>query len=149
MRDIKFRLWDHGGKRMAPACKLDWHWGTLWASIPHSKADGTVPEEHALEVIEVHSGVSELMEYTGLHDKAGKEIYEGDVLGLNVNLMPRHWLFVVEYLEVTCPTCKGIGSFRLRPLKVDSFYKDDPIIFPSTCEVIGNIYENPELVAQP
>lgn len=71
-------------------------------------------------------------QYTGLKDKQGKEIYEGDVLG---------WEY---YSEQTL--CKRSSIVRWN----DNISGFDLGLFdkPSFCEekVIGNIYENPELV---
>ena len=76
----------------------------------------------------------ELMQFTGLHDKNGKDIYEGDVLDdgqdkpvvvdWNVKfasfcLLKKGWLFPHWFGE----SCN-----------------------PEDCEVIGNIHENPELI---
>lgn len=68
-----------------------------------------------------------LMQFTGLHDKNGKEIYEGDILH--------------EKKEKTAPMANN-GIDReiivedIRHLEFNEVH----------CEVIGNIYENPELL---
>ena len=79
----------------------------------------------------------ELMQYTGLKDKNNKEIYEGDIVKLRAN----HGIGVVKYYDEW-------GAFvveyiKPRPLVVlgMSYYKED-------IEVIGNIYENPELLGE-
>lgn len=75
---------------------------------------------------------AELMQFTGLHDKNGKEIYEGDI---------RCGKYYFETEEQT----------RFQVMKWDEkntcFYWDGPEI-PGfiDVEVIGNIYENPELL---
>jgi len=73
----------------------------------------------------------ELMEFTGVKDRRGKEIYEGDILGL----------------DDPDDTSKAIvvfhnGAFRQQLVRLPIF-GDDWDWF-----VIGNIYENPELVAK-
>lgn len=71
----------------------------------------------------------ELMQYSGLKDMKGKEIYEGDILFES---------FSEEYFKVVFEN----GSFRA---EVDE-YSLDLEDYAHICEVVGNIYENPELM---
>lgn len=73
----------------------------------------------------------ELMQYTGLKDMKGKEIYEGDIL---------FETFREEYFKVVFEN----GSFRA---EVDE-YSLDLEDYANICEVVGNIYENPELIEE-
>ena len=70
-----------------------------------------------------------IMQYTGLKDKNNKEIYEGDILFES---------FSEEYFKVAFEN----GSFRA---EVDE-YSLDLEDYAHICEVVGNIYENPELM---
>ena len=85
-------------------------------------------------------------QYTGLHDKNGKEIYEGDVVlykdwemayegGGNDSFINKG---IVEYCEDNC--CFNVTERQTVDL-ADVLYKDNEDL-----EVIGNIYDNPELL---
>lgn len=74
-----------------------------------------------------------LMQSTGLFDKNGVEIFEGDIVG-----MRKHILANQHYYEVF--KHRG-GTFRLR----NKFYGCELWLRHEHCEVLGNIYENPEL----
>lgn len=75
-----------------------------------------------------------LMQSTGLFDKNGTEIFEGDIVG-----MRKHTLANQHYYEVF--KHRG-GTFRLR----NKFYGCELWLRHEHCEVLGNIYENPELM---
>ena len=118
-REIKFRAWDTQDKEM-------WDW-----------------EEHDREICWHLSGECSydiiLMQYTGLKSKSGVEIYEGDIFKHKKNIfMQVFWSgdkagWGVKYVLY--------GSDRGN----QNFYKS--LIWASkTCEIIGNIYENPELL---
>lgn len=77
----------------------------------------------------------ELMQYTGLKDKNRKEIYEGDVVKVFTNKEWRIGIIIYEHSGFT------IDVTNNKELK----YGRTSIIENLT-EVIGNIYENPELL---
>jgi uncharacterized phage protein (TIGR01671 family) len=112
MREFKFRAFYYKEKRM-----LDWEELRL---------------DEMREVIYIFenklSDVSPMMQYTGLKDKNGKEIYESDILSDGT---------VIEYGESSCGCCSIIHGYDLG-LKNDPYY--------GLPEVIGNLYENPELL---
>ena len=77
-----------------------------------------------------------VMQYTGIKDKNGKEIYEGDII---VRKLPPPWdnhIAVVEFNPLT-------AMFTIK--REDGEYSDY-CISDDDWEVIGNIYENPELL---
>jgi len=82
-----------------------------------------------------------LMQSTGLKDKNGKEIFEGDIItnGQNVMCMKRHNTlgFYVEE--------KGEVEFIADSAVLEDFEEDAKEIADSL-EIIGNIYENKELL---
>lgn len=125
MREIKFRAW-HKTWSALPVDKSDWH-------RPNQKINGmqfvrglwtsTHGRLH-VELEDWKSGVLddqvELMQFTGLTDKNGKEIYEGDILGTDIGNVVVRW--------------ERQGWLPWIAPKGTQF------------EVIGNIYENPELL---
>lgn len=115
-REIKFRAWDKEEKCMAgPADNLyvDFNRGKCWIK---NFEDNLIQEVDFV-----------LMQFTGLKDKNGKEIYEGDiVLCENTLPEPRFWNDPVIW-----------DDHRWSP-----FHRS----LPTRVEVIGNIYENPELL---
>lgn len=122
MRPIKFRAWDKDEKKMIIPKKSDvWH-----------------PVIRMLDgknfVDRKNSKNWELMQFTGLHDKNGKEIYEGDIVksSMPYNDTTIDKIDVVEWNDEVC-------SFELTK-GVRTFFKG--LIH----EVIGNIWENPELL---
>ena len=73
----------------------------------------------------------ELMQYSGLKDMREKEIYEGDILFES---------FGEEYFKVVFED----GSFRVETEEYSLPLKE----YAHICEIIGNIYENPELMEE-
>ena len=74
-----------------------------------------------------------LMQSTGLKDKNGKEIFEGDILGTKDGLLNG----VVEYRE-------DLGMFVNSLIRYNNFERLCNVA--NDREIIGNIYENPELL---
>lgn len=83
-----------------------------------------------------------LMQYTGLKDKNGKEIYEGDVIKCNP-----HWSNgdIYEVGVITWEKQRAGFMVNVGRLTVQGF-KSLKMGGASHKEVIGNIYENPELI---
>ena len=75
----------------------------------------------------------ELMQSTGLTDKNGKEIFEGDVLGTKDGLLNG----VVEYRT-------DLGMWTNSLIRYNNFERLCNVA--GSREIIGNVYENPELL---
>jgi len=128
MREIKFRAWDTKDKMMyEEVVGIDFYNGVL--------------DMHPDYLCKVSMRDCVLMQFTGRYDKNGKEIYEGDYLSYNIAGNRREVAIVIQD--------KFGWTFELLN---DGFYGDieTPIIRDKWkhidhCEVIGNIYENPEL----
>jgi len=133
MREIKFRAWDNINKKII-----------------------RIPEDRDMEIILLQGGSSqirlvengtgqfrgpliekefELMQYTGLRDKNGKEIYEGDVVKVPYYgklCDPR-----IEKVEIINCECEPFNSYN---------YSEDGYRNSEESIVIGNIHENPDLL---
>lgn len=82
----------------------------------------------------------ELMQFTGLLDKQGKEIYEGDIIKI------RDTICTIRYEESTASyhlIFRGGTSYQYEKYRFDK--ESTSLNVLGFFEVIGNIYENPEL----
>lgn len=119
MREIKFRAWN--GERLRAVWTIGWIDGEMDLITTPKFSE---PAEDCV-----------LMQYTGLKDKNGKEIYEGDILKSVAYAINKEVTGIVKYNN-------DLAHFYL---EVDS---NKRIVFLGliNTEVIGNIYENPELL---
>jgi hypothetical protein len=108
-RVIKFRAW-HKEKR--EFIYSDWKYGELafWDAIINDYTNEFEPKQ----------------QFTGLHDKAGKEIYEGDTIQIQYNHLGNK---VVSWIESEGRW--NIGAYNL-----------------SKCKVVGNKYESPSSIEE-
>jgi hypothetical protein len=110
-REIKFRIWDEDQK-----CILDW--------------DEIFDTSDFTDAVLGKNRV--LMQYTGLRDENGQEIYEGDIM--QVQTSEGFGEFSYKFLEVKFDPYYGwlgFGNMKFTTYKY---------------EVIGNVFENPELL---
>lgn len=93
--------------------------------------------------IELHPRDDEiiLMQSTGLHDKNGKEIFEGDIIRYNIDVVDIKRHPTLGFYTVL----DGREGFFGDGMSIDDF-EEDAKEFSKTAEIIGNIYENPELL---
>jgi uncharacterized phage protein (TIGR01671 family) len=82
-----------------------------------------------------------IMQYTGLKDKSGKEIYEGDIL-LNFGMFKRVCEFKQGSFGYEADANMGFISYNSNAYNLK--ITDDKAL---ELEIIGNIYENPNVMA--
>lgn len=102
MREIKFRGWNKKGKKMIYQQRT-LAYTMFWGGFPHDSVPGSIES---------------YMQFTGLKDKNGKEIYEKDIV------TTEHGKEVVRFE----------GAYIL------------PLSWTTNVEVIGNLFESPELL---
>ena len=133
MREYKFRAWDKEYEKMTYFDDEDYDYRPplVFRLDQVFKKDSNYDDYEDFEYNDITDSV-EIMQYTGLHDKDGKEIYEGDIVKSFFvdtdeagNEIYKYYIIEVKYDEVLCS------------YKIDKFMN---------LEVIGNIYENKELL---
>jgi uncharacterized phage protein (TIGR01671 family) len=143
MREIKFRVWVKEESKMiylddkendveinflsniTSNHKTYWEVNTKVSDHLHA---------HMTQYFDSRDNDNVLMQYTGLKDENGKEIYEGDIVFRDI--LREDEIYVVEYN----PSDAGYNPFCV----AGEF--DDEYILTKHSRVIGNIYENPELL---
>lgn len=133
MRDIKFRAWDTITNTMHNSIEeLCFENGILIEVIFKKSWDGI--GSCADEIVEwQNADQTILMQYTGLKDKNGVEIYEDDIIQTVSDDGSRFSKFIVKWNVNT-------ASFRMIRYQDDSGFKIDTIVLQNK-EVIGNIHE--------
>lgn len=125
MREIKFRIWDIDERKFVVN-------ETDRLGCGDTKKCMSERVDFENNSVEINADESYILsEYTGLKDMDGKEIYEGDIL---------FETFSEEYFKVVFEN----GSFRA---EIDE-YSLDLEDYANICEIVGNIYENPELIEE-
>lgn len=138
MREIKFRAWDKKQKR----------WANLQLSEMEFTRDGLLRVGETIEY-GTHAEFNdfELMQYTGLKDKNGKEIYEGDIVRYKEFERFRDSESVhVSVVEYYCEPNNRVGfAPMVWHTKVEDGYYNSEL---EDYEVIGNIYEHEHLLTE-
>ena len=134
MREKKFRAWDSTNKRM--------YYQDNVVRFHFSGKGGWTCYRKQKCVAGCGILKGSCMQYTGLKDKDGKEIYESDILGFSFGIPPT--LAIMEVYWNDYDLSWGIKCKNAKPKTEKlSFFPKGNIY---DIEIIGNIYENPELV---
>ncbi|MDU2085986.1 YopX family protein [Clostridium perfringens] len=121
-RDIKFRVWSEKNKKMLEVQKHSFKTGL---SMPYGSN------------MECYFG--NLMRYTGLKDISEKEIYEGDIVSFYNDEE-------YKFKSTNALVIYDSAVFMLEHKKLGEEYLGEMDIENMCIKIIGNIYENPELL---
>lgn len=119
-REIKFRSWYKKGKTMTTSGFHLTHKGEILFAVPVEQNDFI------------------LMQYTGLEDKNGKEIYEGDIIKFDFDYSNKTFNGIVYYSGACFYANDGCSSGHLTLGHL--------IDNKRNVEVMGNVHENPDLL---
>ena len=140
MKETKYRAWINGGKNMWSVSSIDFQGNEVFLTS----------DENPLGWVDWRLSEVTLMQSTGMKDRNGVEIYEGDVLFNDLWTVCR---------TVGCTKCKDDGGYHPRPLVVtwfedegrfgteepNGYYDMEPKHFKEAV-VVGNIFETPEFL---
>lgn len=131
----KFRAWDKKYKMMMKVNKINFEENTAWLEADN----GDHESRHTLtrELKDIL-----LMQSTGLHDKNGVEIYEGDIV--------RWFSTVLEKSEWTGTVIRDGAEMCIQTSKISrtSGGMLNVLARDEAIKVIGNVYEQPELLEE-
>ena len=147
IRDIKFRAWNKNTKKMYKIGQITFEKG-IWNYQPDDR------EYIGMSIPYQPSFI--LMQYTGLKDKNGKEIYEGDIVtGTDYPFIDegkQSYVGIVVFYDDVASF--GYEYYCVRKDKrgisngINNEFEANENLICNDLEVIGNIYDNPELLEE-
>jgi uncharacterized phage protein (TIGR01671 family) len=136
-REIKFRAWDKRAECMGIVNSIHFGYSLQRPYVPidHVECRSSVSINLSVKPVNytVFNSELKLMQFTGLKDKNGKEIYEGDIVLYGNDTDPNPVIFDNQMFCV--PVGTGVHKTHLHIMGGENKW-----------EVIGNIYENPKLL---
>ncbi len=131
MNNLKFRVWDKVLKVMSEIIRID----LLKKEITYYETNNCCYKE-----INVDFNNYVIMQSTGLFDKNGVEIFEGDIV---IDTVGPQIKMVVKWID-DCAAFRTIGTYEGENFV--GYVGHETKFGKNTCQVIGNIYENKELL---
>ncbi len=131
MREIKFRAWDFRNNQMCKVLKMDLESERVYIKMEDKSTVFMDGSKNYINHVTMCKNVV-LMQFTGLQDKNGVDIYEGDIVNVCGGI---YYCRVWEHDSITV-----VDNLYCEFLISNFIYGYENI------EVIGNIHENPELI---
>lgn len=143
MREIKFRAWDNDKGEMVRLHTLTFNWGGVLQGCSFAKFGSEKSYEERPEGEDMV-----LMQFIGLKDKNGKEIYEGDVVRIhNYKETWKHQEPLIDWRVFEIKWNRYLWQFNNAYISRPIADYDTKDLEPWDIEVIGNVWENPELLS--
>jgi len=144
MNKIQFRAWYPEKQKMYEVAKVD-----MWGDPDQAVCDLASNDE---ELFDIYLNEVETMQYIGIKDKYGREICEGDIIQTYFSFKPGDAGYGVSQKPFVVKWEQGRTGFRAYKPNAKALHLLDVIDFfdmqSKLYEIIGNIYENPELLKQ-
>ena len=143
---FKFRIWDKHLKKMFDCIQINF--------TENAYGSNKIKDDEC-SIHLIYQPHLELMQCSGLKDKNGKLIYEGDILDLYVS-SKKLYRYEVKYEIGSFMLVSQDEIFDFKNVWNDNVYPLSQLYYEyqneenciDECEVIGNIYENPELLEE-
>ena len=138
-REIKFRAWqgvkENGKKSNFVRRMID------WSEISRKWSFNEFQNPKNYDRV--------LMQFTGLKDKNGTDIYEGDIVTIRFwHNNPPSKRPKIKYVDINLPVVFGNGSFHISDSPRIPQYGTRYGKEFEQCEIIGNVYQHPNLINQ-